>query len=164
MQGPSNNDDLRGNIINIVKTPLGFFVLIVLVVEAILGITANSSAGSDKTFLIQGMVVLIFLLVAIVALTAIFRPASLYGLPTRSTRKSPEAVYKELIRTIPDSVEKLTQFLDDICAKKIETTNKHYKEEIRMYKRQIQYLTKEIEILKKWLEMYSPASREPEEL
>src|SRR5712692_9381528 len=80
--------DSRVSIINTVQTPLGFFVLVVLIVEAILGITATFSSGNDKTFLIGGMLALIFLLVLIVSGMAVFRPPSLYGklvIPTTQT-------------------------------------------------------------------------------
>lgn len=69
----------RTSIIQSVRTPLGFFTLAVLAVEAILGITANFSQGQDRTYLIVGMLVLIFLLVLIVAGMAIFRPEALKG-------------------------------------------------------------------------------------
>jgi hypothetical protein len=67
------------DIIKTVQTPLGFFVLVVLVTEVILATTATFSEGFDRTFLISGMVVLIFLLVAIVAFLAYRRPEALRG-------------------------------------------------------------------------------------
>lgn len=69
----------RIDIIQGVRTPLGFFVLVVLVVEALLGITAGLSQGPDRTRLINGMLILIFLLVVIVTLLAFFRPEALGG-------------------------------------------------------------------------------------
>lgn len=69
----------RVSIIETVQTPLGFFTLTVLVVEAILGISANFSQGSDRSYLIVSMIALIFLLVAIVAGFAFFRPEALIG-------------------------------------------------------------------------------------
>ncbi len=69
----------RVSIIETVQTPLGFFTLTVLVVEVILGITSNFSQGSDRSYLIISMVGLIFLLVAIVAGFAFFRPEALKG-------------------------------------------------------------------------------------
>jgi len=43
-----------------VQTPLGFFVLVVLIVEVILGTTtATLSEGFDRTILIVGMIALI---------------------------------------------------------------------------------------------------------
>ena len=75
----STEKDSRVSLINTVQTPLGFFVLVVLIVEAILGLTANFSTGSDKTYLIIGMLILIFLLVLIVTGMAVFRPGALNG-------------------------------------------------------------------------------------
>jgi hypothetical protein len=75
----NDNQPRRASIIESVQTPLGFFSLTVLVVEIILGLTANFSQGSDRTYLIISMVVLIFLLVLIVAGFAYFRPEALRG-------------------------------------------------------------------------------------
>lgn len=69
----------RVSIIETVQTPLGFFTLIVLIVEVILGITANFSQGSDRSYLIVSMIALIFTLVIIVAGFAFFRPEALRG-------------------------------------------------------------------------------------
>ena len=56
MAGTINNKThKKTDIINAVTSPLGFFVLIVLVVEVIFGITASMSAGSDRTYLILGL-------------------------------------------------------------------------------------------------------------
>jgi hypothetical protein len=76
----SSKKDSRVTIINAVQTPLGFFVLIVLVLEVTLGVAAGFSSGNDKTYLIIGMIILIIMLVLIVAGMAFFRPASLYGI------------------------------------------------------------------------------------
>jgi len=73
------NSLTRASVIQSVRTPLGFFTLAVLVVEAILGLTAYFSQGQDRTYLIVGMLVLIFLLVVIVAGMAVFRPEALSG-------------------------------------------------------------------------------------
>lgn len=69
----------RIRIIETIQTPLGFFTLTVLVVEVILGITANFSQERERTYLIISMVALIFLLVLIVAGFAYFRPEALKG-------------------------------------------------------------------------------------
>src|SRR5450830_476900 len=75
MENKSNsNQSNRVSIIETVQTPLGFFTLAVLIVEAILGVSANLSQGSDRSNLFVWMIVLIFLLVALVAGLAIFRP------------------------------------------------------------------------------------------
>jgi hypothetical protein len=75
--------DVRAKLVETVQTPLGFFSLVVLVVEVILGISANLSSGKDRTYLIFGMLGLIFLLVLIVTVMALFRPLSLYGKTTQ---------------------------------------------------------------------------------
>ena len=80
MEKKSDGDQSnRASIIETVQTPLGFFTLTVLVVEAILGVVANFSQGSDRSYLIVSMIILIFVLVAIVAGFAFFRPEALKG-------------------------------------------------------------------------------------
>lgn len=69
----------RVSIIATVQTPLGFFTLTVLIVEVVLGIAANFSQGLDRSYLLVSMIALIFLLVAIVAGFAFFRPEALSG-------------------------------------------------------------------------------------
>lgn len=85
---PEADKDSKVSIITAVRTPLGFFVLVVLVVEVILGITANLSIGSDRSYLIIGMLTLIFMLVLIVAGMAIYRPSALYGKPAPDLKKN----------------------------------------------------------------------------
>lgn len=74
-----NNSVKRIDAIQTVKTPLGFFTLIVLVVEIIFGIAAGLSQGTDRTYLIIGMLAVIFLLIFIVAGLAFLRPEALGG-------------------------------------------------------------------------------------
>jgi hypothetical protein len=61
----------RIDIIQTVRTPLGFFTLAVLIVETVLGFVASLSQGIDRTYLIVGMLFLIFLLVILFRLTII---------------------------------------------------------------------------------------------
>jgi hypothetical protein len=88
-----NNKDLsnRIRIIETVQTPLGFFTLTVLVIEVILGLVANFSQGPDRTYLIIGMIVLIFLLVVIVSAFAYFKPEALTGKQSIRSGKLDEA-------------------------------------------------------------------------
>jgi hypothetical protein len=80
MEGKRNKDQFhRVEIIETVQTPLGFFTLTVLVVEIILGFVASLSGGLDRTYLIIGMLILIFLLVIIVSILAFFKPEALMG-------------------------------------------------------------------------------------
>lgn len=89
----STAKDSRVALINTIQTPLGFFVLVILIVEVIFGIIATFSSGTDKTYIIIGMLFLIFLLVFIVAGMAVFRPMSLYGVPTKSKRERKPAEF-----------------------------------------------------------------------
>src|SRR5258708_15469193 len=86
---PNSSQSNRISIIETVQTPLGFFTLTVLVVEVVLGIAANFSQGSDRSFLIASMIALIFLLVAIVAGFAFFRPEALRGKRPIVNRSTP---------------------------------------------------------------------------
>lgn len=70
----------RVGLIRAVNTPLGFFVLIVLVIEAILGTLAGLSSGLDRTLSLVGMLVIILALVGVVAFMAYYRPEALSGL------------------------------------------------------------------------------------
>jgi hypothetical protein len=84
----------RIDIIRTIQTPLGFFVLVVLVVEVILGVTAASDS-SNRSVLVAGMLGLIFLLVGIVAFMAYSRPEALLGgRPPQPTQEvtSPQGV------------------------------------------------------------------------
>jgi hypothetical protein len=74
----TDNAESRISIIEAIKTPLAFFTLVVLVVEAIMGLTIGITSGLDKSMLIVGMISLIFLLVGVVAFMAIKHPAALY--------------------------------------------------------------------------------------
>ena len=76
----SSTPSSRVGLIRAVNTPLGFFVLIVLVIEAILGTLAGMSSGFDRTLSLVGMLVIIFALVAVVAFMAYYRPEALSGL------------------------------------------------------------------------------------
>jgi len=69
----------RATIIQAVGTPLGFFVLVVLVVEAIIGSLAGLSASTDRPAIVYVMAGLIVMLTAVVAGLAYFRPEALRG-------------------------------------------------------------------------------------
>ncbi len=70
----------RTGIIQAVQTPLGFFVLVVLIIETILTtFVIKLDAGADRTLVIACMIILILALVLIVAGIAIWRPGALSG-------------------------------------------------------------------------------------
>lgn len=74
-----------------VRSPLGFFTLVVLITETILGTVAGRASGPDFTLLIVSMVAIIVLLVVIVACIAYRQPEALIGMPPRSAaRRCPE--------------------------------------------------------------------------
>lgn len=84
----------RIGIIQAVRTPLGFFVLVVLLVEVVLTVFVfRLDAGSDRTLVIICMIILIFALVLIVAGIAIWRPSALSG----KEQQSKETKYSLLI-------------------------------------------------------------------
>lgn len=70
----------RVRIIETVQTPLGFFVLVVLVVEAILGMVAGLTDRANQVIVISGMLVIIGALIAIVGFLAYYRPEALKGM------------------------------------------------------------------------------------
>ena len=69
----------RVGIIEAVRTPLGFFALIVLVIEAIFAVVAGIANGVDRTITIGGMLFVILALISIVAYFAYRRPEALAG-------------------------------------------------------------------------------------
>lgn len=72
--------DTRQTIIKTVTTPLGFFVLVILVFEVMFGILASTSQGPERLYLIVSMMGIVVLLVVIVACFAFIRPEALAGL------------------------------------------------------------------------------------
>lgn len=75
---PNKNLSQRASALNAVTNPLGFFVLVVLVVEAgIIGLAAT--VGKGTTPYLYSIVGLLVLLIIVVALIAVFRPEALSG-------------------------------------------------------------------------------------
>jgi hypothetical protein len=69
----------RAALLRTVKTPLGFFALVVLAVEVMLAALAAMSAGFDRTLALAGMLLIVAALVVVVALLAYLRPEALRG-------------------------------------------------------------------------------------
>jgi hypothetical protein len=69
----------RQNLVEAIKTPLGFFSVTILVVEALFGGLALASSGADRTFLLYSIVGILVLLVLLVAVIAVWRPEALWG-------------------------------------------------------------------------------------
>lgn len=103
-QQEKHDSSSRIGIIEAVQKPINFFALTVLVVEVLLGITANFSQGTDRTYLVIGMITLIFALVFIVAGFALFRPEALTG-----QRPITEAQIQDNDIALPPSVKILNK-------------------------------------------------------
>jgi hypothetical protein len=69
----SNKPAERGSIIESVKTPLGFFTLGVLVVEAIMGMLIPIVEGTNQTLLIVGMIAVLLFLFLLVSWILLFK-------------------------------------------------------------------------------------------
>ena len=74
----------RVGIIKTVHTPLGFFVLVVLVVETIFGALAGTSEGAAATMTVVGMLLIMLSLIAVVAYLGYKRPEALRGVRPRT--------------------------------------------------------------------------------
>lgn len=69
----------RADLIQTVKTPLGFFVLTVLVAETVMGGLASFASAADRTLLIWGMLILLGITIALVGALAYVKPEVLQG-------------------------------------------------------------------------------------
>lgn len=79
MHNTSDDFSSRIAVIKIIKTPLGFFVLIVLVAEAFFGIFASTSTGYIQKLSLIALLVILVLLAVVVSLLAFFKPSALLG-------------------------------------------------------------------------------------
>lgn len=79
VNGAPKQREQRVDMIRAVQTPLGFFVLVVLVVEVMLGVFAGLGEGFDRALALSGMIALIFVLIGVVAFLAYSRPEALFG-------------------------------------------------------------------------------------
>jgi hypothetical protein len=77
-QTPRTRDSRQG-IIAAVNTPLGFFSLVVLIVDSAIGVFAASSPASDRTPLLWAMAGIMCLVTVVVATLEYLRPGSLTG-------------------------------------------------------------------------------------
>lgn len=89
-------------IIQSVQSPLGFFTLVVLVTNGILGILAYRADPPERTWLIIVIVVILIVLILIVTTLAIVRPQALKGssisLPFDSTKPEVAAKIREIAK------------------------------------------------------------------
>uniref|UniRef100_UPI00257F4288 hypothetical protein n=1 Tax=Desulfobacter sp. TaxID=2294 RepID=UPI00257F4288 len=71
------NAETRSNIINTVRSPLGFFTLIALIVELGLGGIVLNVTGEAQLIALYGMIGTLVFLIVVVGLIGLFRPESL---------------------------------------------------------------------------------------
>ncbi len=83
-----NNLTDRTPIIRAIRTPLGFYSLMVLVVEVILGGLALRATGTDFALLLAGMLVILVLLILSVAFTANVAARGVDAAGKRASRSS----------------------------------------------------------------------------
>jgi hypothetical protein len=67
------------NLIDAIKTPLGFFSLIVVVIESSLVGLALASSGADRSFLVRAIPAILVLLTLLVAVIGALKPEALWG-------------------------------------------------------------------------------------
>jgi hypothetical protein len=94
------------DLIRAVRTPLGFFVLVVLVVEALLGTLVFHTDGADRTLALSGSLGLIAALVGVVAVLAYYRASALVG-------RGPEDIH--LIALQLEGIERTLRQLDQMA-------------------------------------------------
>lgn len=106
-EAQNKNHSNRLNLLKAVKTPLGFFVLIVLVVESILGVIAISTSGENQ-LVIYGMLAIIVILIAIVSFFAYKKPESLLRTIESYTGSESDSIQKFCERISGNWWEKIT--------------------------------------------------------
>jgi hypothetical protein len=96
-------EDIRVPIISAVRTPLGFFTLGLLTLEAGLLIVASKATEPHRIGLFWGCLVLIFLTIVIVGLLAAFRPQflALGALPVQAVDASASGSVYEVFLACP---------------------------------------------------------------
>jgi len=76
---PEKDTTEQRNLIEAIRTPLGFFSLIVVVIESALVGLALASSGADRSFLVRAIPGILVLLILLVALIAALKPEALWG-------------------------------------------------------------------------------------
>jgi hypothetical protein len=71
---------IRVDVLKEIGTPLKYFALAILIVEALLAVLASKAVGGDFTFLVIGMILALLLLISIVGYLVAKRPEALVGI------------------------------------------------------------------------------------
>ncbi len=91
-KSPEQKSSDRVEIISAVKTYLGFFVLIVLVVEAVLGALALKTEGENQLVALYGMLFVIVALIVVVSFFAYRKPEALLRTVAATTSSEVQAM------------------------------------------------------------------------
>ena len=92
------------SVIQALNTPLGFLILVVLIVEAIIGVLAGQSGSADARDLVRIMTAIMVLLIAVVGLLAWLRPDTLVGIRAWSgSRRAPGPSTAHLVKVFEKS-------------------------------------------------------------
>jgi hypothetical protein len=105
--GEEKRDAWRIGVINTARTPLAFFVLSLLVVEALLGALLLDAEGSDRTIAIVGMLVLLFGVGAAVVFLAVRGPQALLGEHDTSLVRQSLLGFDRIVTEIVATVDRL---------------------------------------------------------
>lgn len=78
-QSNEQSSSNRVALLEIIKTPLAFYVLIALIMEAIFGVLSAATDGQIQRISLYGLVFVLLILVVVVTVLAIWKPDSLLG-------------------------------------------------------------------------------------
>jgi hypothetical protein len=92
----------RTSLVQAVKTPLGFFALVVVVMQAILCVSLRDLKQPDSTYLIGGMLVVLIGLVGIVSLLAVRHPDAVGLRSPRSQGIATPPVNDDCVKQLTD--------------------------------------------------------------
>ena len=87
----ANQEQNKVKIISAVKTPLGFFVLALLVIEGALGLLAGLSGPENQFLLLAGALGLIFVTIVAFFLICIIRPDLFKFQPSSTSERVPKS-------------------------------------------------------------------------
>ena len=75
-----NKGESRSQLIKSIKTPLSFFVLVVIIIDGFLAVLASTSDCDERAIMIYGSLIILLIVIISVVLLTFFRPQFLYKL------------------------------------------------------------------------------------
>jgi hypothetical protein len=106
----------RSSVISVVRTPLGFFTLSILVIEALFCILTFSTTGGVQITIVVGMIVTLLLLIGVVGFFAFLRPEALFGRRAPTSLRYLSSGLRQLlwhIRDQPASRDEIARLMRD---------------------------------------------------